>query len=289
MNAVLRFIFNGLQQFHDKNCQPFMKTLTLIFIVASTALTGCVHQGYFLSPFQANNQPYKAIPMVSDSVHRSVYAATGISIGSANQSLSDVVFTFQGSVHQAHTFENVQVFYGGTGVIGNYFLQDYYSYNFQGSTNPNVPITSRGNRYFAGLGAFGGANIVIPFATGSEWRVLGIETNFQREFGDYQALRLKLPDSSAQAITRDKYFHTIGFTTNVIKKFRKSGNSFGYKCGFYIGTSRTQRLDNYYGTNLLPMYISNTLHLTRERVTGFVQINAGSYALNFQTGINVKL
>jgi hypothetical protein len=287
--AGLRFTFNVLQRFPDKKCQRIMKTLTLIFILASIVLTGCVHQGYFLSPFQANNHPYKAIPMVSDSAHKAVYAAAGISIGGANQTLSDVVFTFNGSVHQAHTFENLQVHYGATAVVGNYFLQEQYSYYNSGGMNPNVPITNRGNRYFAGLGVFGGVDFVIPFATGSEWRVLGLETNFQQEFGDYQSLRLKLPDSAAQAITRDKFFHTIGFTTNVIKKFRKSGNTFGYKFGFHVGTSRTRRLDNYYGTNLLPMYISNTLHLTRQRVTGFAQINAGSYALNFQTGINVRL
>ena len=265
-----------------------MKTLTLIFIIASVTLTSCIHQGYFLSPFQANNQPYKAIPMVSDSIHKSVYAATGISIGAANESLGDVVFTFQGSVHRAHTFENVQFFYGGTGVVGNYYLQRNSYYNY-GSPNPNQPISDHGKRFFAGLGAFGGADLVIPFATGSEWRVLGIETNFQYEFGDYQSLRQKMPDSSAQAITREQYFHTIGFTTNVIKKYRKSGTSFGYKCGFYISTSRTRRLDNYYGNNLLPMYMANTLHLTRGRITGFAQINAGSYAVNFQTGFNVRL
>ncbi|MHA4847069.1 hypothetical protein ACX0G7_23080 [Flavitalea antarctica] len=265
-----------------------MKTLTLIFI-SSVLLSGCVTQGYYLSPFQANNQPYKTIPMVSDSSHRAVYAATGISIGGANQNLNDIVFTFNGSVHQAHTFQNLQFFYGAIAVVGNYFLQEQYSYYSSGGIDPNAPITNRGNRYFAGLGAFGGMDIVIPFATGSEWRVLGIETNFQQEFGDYQKIRLKIPDSAAQAITRDKFFHTIGFTTNVIRKFQKSGHTFGYKFGFHLSTSRTQRLDNYYGTNLLPMYISNTLHLTRQRVTGFVQINAGSYALNFQTGVNVRL
>ncbi|RYY20814.1 MAG: hypothetical protein EOO04_19325 [Chitinophagaceae bacterium] len=266
-----------------------MKTLTLIFIITSLTLTSCVHQGYFLSPFQANNQPYKALPMVSDSANKAVYASATISIGGANQNLSDIVYSFQGSVHQAHTFENFQFYYGATGAIGNYYINEQYNYYYPGGGSTNMPITSRGNRYFAGLGVSGGADFVIPFATGSEWRIIGLETNFLREFGDYQALRLKLPDSSAQVITRDKHFHTIGITTNVIKKFRKSGNSFGYKCGFYFGTSRTRRLDSYYGANLLPMYISNTLHLTRQRVTGFAQINAGSYAINFQTGINVRL
>lgn len=227
--------------------------------------------------------------MVSDSGHKAVYAAGGFSIGAANQNLSDIVFTFQGSVHQAHTFQNLQVFYGATGVIGNYYVEPRYAYYTTGGSYTTVPLTDRGNRFFAGVGAFGGANFVIPFATGSEWRVFGVETNIQREFGDYQKLRLKIPDSIANVVAREKYFHTIGFTTNVIKKFRKSGNTFGYKFGFHLSTNRTRRLDTYYGNHLLPMYISNTLHLTRQKVTGFAQINAGSYALNFQTGINVRL
>src|SRR5687768_15021342 len=98
-----------------------MKLLTPAFLVFSLFLSGCVSQGYFLSPFQANNQPYKAMPMVSDSAHKSQYAAAGLSIGGANQSLSDIVFTFHGSVHQAHTFENLQFFYGATAVAGNYY------------------------------------------------------------------------------------------------------------------------------------------------------------------------
>ncbi|RYF87691.1 MAG: hypothetical protein EOO00_12210 [Chitinophagaceae bacterium] len=130
---------------------------------------------------------------------------------------------------------------------------------------------------------------MIPFASGSEWRVFGVETNIQKEFGDYESLRQKMTDSIANIVDRDSYFHTVGFTTNVIKKFRKSGNTFGYKFGFHLSTNRIRRYDAYYGTYLLPMYISNTLHLTRQRVTGFAQINAGSYAVSFQTGINVRL
>lgn len=265
-----------------------MKLLTPILLVSISFITGCVSQGYFLSPFQANNHPYKAIPMVSDSNSKSQYASAAISIGGANQSLGDVVFAFQGSVHQAHTFRNVQFFYGANVVAGNYYMQPSYSY-YQGGMNPGMPISSRGNRFFAGVGAFGGADLVIPFATGSEWRVFGIETNIQKEFGDYQSWRRKLPDSVVEVVTRQNYFHTVGFTTNVIKKMRKSGNTFGYKFGVYFGTSRTKRLDVYYGNHLLPFYISNTLHLTRQRVTGFAQINAGSYAVNFQTGFNVRL
>jgi len=226
--------------------------------------------------------------MVSDSTHQAVYASGGISIGAANQTLRDVVFSSQLSIHQAHTYSHFQFFYGATAIAGNYHIaEDYNAYNYYGS----YPGTSihRGNRFFAGLGAFAGADIVIPFRTGSEWRVIGVETNFQREFGDYQQFRSELPDSAAEAITRSRNFQTIGITTNVIKKFRRSGNSFGYKFGVYVGTQRTRLTYDYYNSYIVPVYISNTLHLTRQRVTGFAQINAGTYALNFQTGINVRL
>jgi hypothetical protein len=266
-----------------------MKIQTVMVLLSCTMLTSCVHQGYFLSPFQANNHAYKSLPMISDSVAGATYASGNISLGGANQNLRDGVFTIQGSLHRAHSFRHLQFHYGANLVAGNYHVKQNYDYDGRGGGNPATIFDQPGNRFFGGAGAFGGVNLVIPFRSGSEWRVIGAETNYQREFGDYGRFRRKLPDSAANVITRDRYFQTVGLTTNVIKKFRKSGNTFGYKFGFYVGTSRSRRLDSYYGTHILPVYISNTLHLTRQRVTGFAQINAGTFALNFQTGVNVRL
>ncbi len=80
------------------------------------------------------------------------------------QNLSDIIYSFQGSVHQAHTLENFQFYYGATGAIGNYYINEQYNYYYPGGGSTNMPITSRGNRYFAGLGVSGGADFVIPFA-----------------------------------------------------------------------------------------------------------------------------
>ncbi|RYY21749.1 MAG: hypothetical protein EOO04_17650 [Chitinophagaceae bacterium] len=254
-----------------------------------SGITGCVRQVYLQSPLQATDHAYRAIPMVSDGIKNSVYASGSIVAGGGNQNLRDGVFQFQGSVHRAHTWSRFQAYYGLSGMIGNYHISQHSVYS-----NFGYFITTQGplNRYTAALGAFGGAGFVIPFGSGSEWRVFGVETSYQHELGDYLHYRLKLPDSAATIISRNNYFHTIGMSTNVIKKFRKSGNTFGYKFGVHMSTSRLRRLntyDSFEGKYLLPAFVSNTLHLTRRRVTYFAQINAGTFALNMQTGINVKL
>lgn len=265
-----------------------MKTSPILLLLSGILISGCSHQAYLLSPFHANNHPYRAQPMVSDSLHKAVYASASLSGGGANQNLRDGILNFQASLHQAHTFHSFQFYYGADVAAGNYHVSRNNHYDGPGS-GPETLLSSQGNKFFGGAGAFAGADLVIPFRSGSEWRVFGVETNYQREFGDYQHFRLKLPDSAATAITRDNYFHTVGFTTNVVKKFRKSGNSFGYKAGLYFSTSRTRRRDSYNGRYVYPTYFSNTLHLTRQQVTGYMQINAGSYAFNFQTGVNIRL
>jgi hypothetical protein len=265
-----------------------MKTSFSLLILTGILISGCRQQAYLLSPFHANNHPYRALPMVSDSLHKAAYVSVGLSAGGANQNVRDGVFNFQTSLHQAHTFHSLQFYYGANVSAGNYHVSRKNP-NDGPANSEGTLLTNQGNKFFGGAGAFAGADLVIPFRSGSEWRVFGVETSYQREFGEYQHFRLKLPDSAATAITRDNYFHTIGFTTNVIKRFRKSGNSFGYKAGLYFSTSRTRRRDNYDGRYVYPTYFSNTLHLTRQQVTGYVQINTGSYALNFQTGVNIRL
>ncbi len=269
--------------------QPDMKLSAVTIVCFSLVLTGCVRQVYLQSPLQATDHPYRSIPMVSDGIKNSVYASASIVGGGANQNLRDGIFQFQGSVHRAHTWQHFQAFYGLTGMIGNYHVAEATSYTLNGD-----PIRTPGpwNRYTAALGAFGGAGFVIPFGSGSEWRVFGVETSYQREFGDYLQYRRKFPDSVATIVGRENYFHTVGMSTNIIKRFRKSGNTFGYKFGFHLSTNRLRRLnmyDTYTDRYVLPAFVSNTLHLTRRRVTYYAQINAGTFALNMQTGINVRL
>ena len=266
-----------------------MKTLNLIFVCAvSILLTSCLRRAYFLNPFHGNNQPYRTTPMVSDSSHNGTYVSGSISAGGANDQLADGVFTFQGSFYQAHTFRNFQLYYGVTGTLGNYHINTDHHYD--DLPNSNYLNTIDGDKFFGGAGGIGGFSFVLPFENGNEWRVLGLEGNVQKEFGDYQDIRFAIPDSSAHAVDRNDLHGSIAFSTNFIKKFRKSGNAFGYKLAYVTSTNPVR--EDRYGLrrhSLRPGFISNTFHLTAKRITGFAQFNFGNYVANMQVGMNYRL
>jgi len=62
------------------------------------SLLGCVErQSYYLSPQNANSNPYRAIPMKADSLKSAIYMNGVFSTGSANDRAADHVTAFQGS------------------------------------------------------------------------------------------------------------------------------------------------------------------------------------------------
>ncbi|RYZ33300.1 MAG: hypothetical protein EOP49_36100, partial [Sphingobacteriales bacterium] len=235
-----------------------MKAPSLIIVAWCLLTASCVTRQYYLSPFHATDHPYKAMPMVADSTPSAFYAGGNLTLGGANQNLRDGLINLQGTIHRAHTFQRFQFLYGGSLSAGGYHISEN-NFTFNNNGNPGAPFKLGGSRFFGGAGVFGGANLVIPFRTGSEWRVIGMETSFQHEFGDYAGVRSAIPDSAVDLVWRKNYFHTIGVTTDVIKKFRKSGNSFGYKFGVYFSTASAPYTGQYApGRRILPAYISHT-------------------------------
>lgn len=253
------------------------------------SLTGCIRNAYFLSPLNGNNHPYRTLPMVSDSLHHSTYFHSSFSAGGANDDASDGVVSFQSSVYQAHTFQNVQFYYGVTGTLGNYHINSNSFYEGPGINN-TVLKGMAGDKFFAGAGGIAGLDFVVPFESGGEWRVFGVETSIQKEFGEYLSFRNKVPDSTVNGIDRKNVYATLAFGTNIIKKFRRSGNTFGYKLAYVTSTRSIHETDGQYKLGTFrPGFLSNTFHLTKKRVTGFAQFNVGNYVANLQFGMNYRL
>ncbi|MEO6722371.1 MAG: hypothetical protein ABIN67_18530 [Ferruginibacter sp.] len=264
------------------------RTAAIYFLLVLPILTSCFRQAYFLSPFNATTNYYHGIPMSKDSVKSATYISGAVSVGGANEYFHDEVFSFNGYFHRSHNFNKLQAWYGANLSIGSYHLDSdsYYS-------NPNYtnPIYRGGTKFFGGLGVSGGMNVVMPMGTRHEWRVIGMESTLQNEYGSYLDFRKKLPDSAANAITRSKIFVTAGLTTEFVFR-RRSGTTIGYKLAIGSSLQQTNRYyfdySNYRGS-INPMYISNTLQITRKSVTGFGQVNFGDYAANFQMGVTYRL
>lgn len=254
--------------------------LLLPLFAAMMLITSCVTKSYFQSPLSANTNSYRAIPLKSDSMKAATYLSATFTNGGANEQ-RDGLIGFIGSLHRGHQLGAFQGYYGVTGMAGNYRI-DKASIK---SSDPAMKALAD-NKFFGAYGVVGGINVVLPFSSGSEWRIIGTELSWQKEFGAYKNFRKQLPDSLADIIERHSGYFTFGFATDLVVRLWRNG-SIGYKIGF-VSSSRTLR--NKSNTDSVkPGYFSQTLHLSKQKYTGFLQLNFGTYAMSMQLGLNYRL
>ena len=265
------------------------------------SLLGCVErQSYYLSPQNANSNPYRAIPMKADSLKSAIYMNGVFSTGSANDRAADHVTAFQGSFHRSNNFAIFQTYYGANLSLGSYHVTDYYNstHNYYGFGNP-YPTDSlnhipNSRNFFGSYGISGGINIVathqhIRRYRHSEWRILGLETSLQREFGKYSDFRDKLPDTAANIIFRKHFSAYLGLYTEWLWTNRDKFE-FGFKMGVGTDLCPGSNYSNYYGPSILPLYcFSIAYHVKKDHFTGFIQTNFGSFADNIQFGVTYRL
>ncbi|HLK29955.1 MAG TPA: hypothetical protein VKT28_15350 [Puia sp.] len=259
------------------------KNITLFLFPAIFLFGSCVESSYLFSPNNATSIPYHAIPLQSDSLKGANYVSSTFTLGGANQAWRDGVYAFQGRIHRSNNFSSFQSYYGANLTLGDYHVAQY---NY--SSVDYYPS----NNFFGSYGFNGGINAVMPTRHGGEWRVIGIETSVQKEFGSYYNFRKNLPDSSADIIFRKNVTGTLGIFTNIIAKSRR-GSQFGYKMSLGFMLNPESDYTHYYDRHTLvnpTIYFSHTIHFTKEKVTGFVQFNfSNNYAGNVQFGINYRL
>src|SRR5271169_3805850 len=102
--------------------------------------SSCVERrGFYLSPQNANSNPYHAIPMKADSLKSAIYVSGIFSSGSANDQGADRLYAFQGSLHRSNNFGIFQAYYGANLSLGSYHVSNYYNY-YQGGYGYSYPI-----------------------------------------------------------------------------------------------------------------------------------------------------
>jgi hypothetical protein len=300
--------FPGIVMIITPNCfyeksHPFCGRTAMIRnylpLLIISLFSSCIYErhGYYLSPNNANANPYRPIPLKSDSIRSAYYANLVYSIGSANDKGFDQVSVAQISIHRGQNFGIFQAYYGGNLSLGTYKVSEFYNSHYRiggGWFSPiAIPYDTiyhiAGNRqFFGGYGVSGGINLVIKSPRG-EWRALGLETSIQNEFGNYSDFRKSLPDSAANIIFRKTLAATIGLYTDMIWKSRHNV-IYGFK---FAGGIMINPVNNYSRTeadHIFPLtYVSTTFHMTKDHYTGFTQINLGTYADNFQLGLSYRL
>ncbi len=267
-----------------------MKKNYYIFLLAVIILVGCRIPAYYMSPFNSTTNYYHAIPMQSDSIKTATYATGLFTAGGSNYFWRDGVSAFNGSLHQSRNFGKFQAFYGANLTLGNYHVKEYYGTNaelFRTAPIDTLIHIAGGNNFFGSCGFNGGINYVIPSKNGKfEWRI-GLETSIQHEFGAYLSFRKSLPDTAVDIVEKSNWTKTLGGYFDFNWKSR-TGIIVGYKVALDgVLVSHATYVGNQ--SQFAPAYFSQTIHITKNPVTYFTQLNIGSYAANVQFGVNFML
>lgn len=264
----------------------------LTLSVLALLLGSCKEYAYYQSPFQGATSSYKTMPMQSQGINSAFYASGALVAGGANYNLRDGVTGFTGSLYRSQVLGSFRAFYGVDAALGGYRVRPLFSNNgytvSDSYPNDSLIYTRKGTKFYGGWGASGGIYLTQPFNNGGEWRIVGAELSWQNEYGRYLSFRKDLPDTATNLNNRHKSFITLGFHTDMLFKVRRG--AFGVKFGPVLSMRR--ETISYSETDISRVstgYWSTTFHLTKNRTTGYMQINFGSWAANVMFGVNCRL
>jgi hypothetical protein len=283
----------NLQRFPAGHCQMHMTRKLLITLSCGALLLGgCREYAYYQSPFHGNTSSYKVMPAGTDKPVSEIHASGTLVTGGSGDKLRDGQWGLNGSLYRSHSVGILRGFYGVTGALGAYRVRPIRGNDIYDPEKyyPNDSLINArsGSKFYGGVGGTAGLYITTRFKQGGEWRVVGMELNYLKEFGHYLSFREKLPDSAANMLSKSSNFFNIGFHTD-INVPTKRGFA-GVKLG---GVFSTKNLTQYsYGgvpTSVVPAYYSMTVHVTRDRTTGYWQGNFGTYMLNTMFGISYRI
>jgi len=272
-------------------------SLTLYAILLLAFFSSCTtSHAVFNSPLNGNMSDYHAMPTRADEHKSGTYVGGGLNIGGANDALRDNVVTLKASLHEAHAAGAFRFNYGGSLSIGSYNISES-GYTYYNDRADSIIRGNSGSHYWGSYGVFAGVAVAVPMGHRGEWRCIGIEGNYAREFGEYYDFRSKVPDSIFRINDRHQYLGTLGLTTEWINK-RRRGTEFGVKLG--LGTSfrrlyyynRQPPASGNFGDNNSRedlIYFNNTFHITSRRNTYYIQYTVAERAAFFQIGLNYRL
>jgi hypothetical protein len=263
------------------------QTLSTLLAIAAL-LPGCAYQfhpqGIYVSPFNGNSGEYHPLPLLADSTKTAFYAQTAVFGGSGNVNHNDRIAGGNASLYLTHRFGWFQCFSGLSLTFGDYNARHWdTNHNWSPPIDPTGHLTQlnayTGHQFFGGTGFSGGINFVIPLGGGCEWRIAGMETNLQREFGAYRRFRGKLPDTLTALDIRDRFFGTIGVTSEFVIR-GINGVQWGFRVsrGWSIGAPY-RNLTVYDSIWLRPLqyhYGNVTAQVTAGRYTVYFQVDGGT-------------
>lgn len=256
----------------------------LIALVLYSFTTGCSPS--YLHPMFGGSTAYHVMPLKSDSVHTGLYASGNLVIGAANELADEQVYG-QANMYVSHQFGFFNAWYGLNFSAGNYRL----------SNDENVSTQPyRRNQSFGSWGGGAGINGTVPLKrrgrNKGEWRFLGVQGTFQKDFGNYLDFRKAVDPSMAENLVTSDKLNTMGLYTELVMKNRRGYVSILLQYNFLLGADYTFIDDTYYDYSRTRRYgyFSPACHFNFGRTSAVVQLNIGNRGMfNTMFGFNYRI
>lgn len=196
-------------------------------LIGLLLITSCSYK--YGSPMFGKQNLYMAKPAYDTQKHNAeTYASADIGFNTGYNEKESNIYLMPG-IHRARAFSFFDVAYGSFGYLGLYEVN-------------NIP-EENGGKLFYGLGGRGSANFNARIGN-FNWRVIGVEGSFSKEFGSYRQMRSDYLDKGGDSLLMS---HTqgnsgeFGLFTEFL--FREDGSS------DYLSIKAAAGLSSSFGNN----------------------------------------
>jgi hypothetical protein len=206
--------------------KPYLFTAALLLVFSSCT------QHYYPSAMFQNDVQYMSKPYSEDSVRHGTYVSGTYMVELNSDNLDDSETAGLLNIYQSYTLKNpnLNISYGVLGFAGNY--------------------TGNNNQFGFDKSFYGlGANFSIsPYINKGnvDWRIIGLDLVYTKEFGDYAAFRNRMPDTEDLTFYRKTNLFTFGLFTEAMIKVSPA-----VSLAFKVGLNNTPG-EKRYSNDVLP-------------------------------------
>jgi hypothetical protein len=202
-----------------------MNKLYAVTVLALAGLiSGCSHH-YYAPALYNNYDSYLPKPLSTDSVKTAIYATGGISSSTGIDLFHDYINIGQFDVGIAHSFKYVSIACGMFGFIGTYGNGSIH--------NPDPDDFD--TKSFSGIGTKASVNLNMPLSDKIDFRFLGIEMAYSKEFGNFTDFRRKVNNRDDFHVNDNNVLFSGGATSEIA--WRSNSGQIKYALRGYVGKS----------------------------------------------------
>ncbi|PQA53698.1 hypothetical protein [Siphonobacter curvatus] len=127
-------------------------------------------------------------------------------------------------VSRAHSWNAATISYGAFGYLGQYYIgnssfSEYPKDSLGNIINKPLPSIYRGNYGFYGFGFRGSAQLNAILGRNTNWRFLGVEMAYSREYGELTRIRQRIPRKTVNnGLGREYSGHSTGYDRWIVAR-----------------------------------------------------------------------